>query len=348
MDSLLLSVGGGMKFSEAIDQYVNDMFSQGRFTSKRTEESYRAALHRLADDVGNRDPRTIGRSDVKQTLAHWKHPNSQRTNRAILVSFFDWTLEEGIRKDNPARQTRRPRRKPAAIYRLTRDEALRMLQAARGRRERRAIYLGICAGLRNAELRGLQGRHFERPDWVWVSADIAKGGRERWVPVSHELAEVVAEIREAVGPDEYVLPAQRWRDPGINRDKADKAKHPSSQQALYYLVRHVGKRAGIAAPINPHVLRHAYGTHIARFAGMRNAQFLLGHAGIGTTEVYVGEPTLDDLREAVQGLSFGYPLLRDALSPPAGLSETLPVQALLRALEPSVALYAAHFREART
>ena len=54
-----------------------------------------------------------------------------------------------------------------------------MLDAARGIRERRAISLGLCAGLRNAELRGLQGRHFERPGLIWVSADIAKGRRER-------------------------------------------------------------------------------------------------------------------------------------------------------------------------
>jgi integrase len=119
-------------------------------------------------------------------------------------------MEEGYRKDNPARQTRRPKPRPAEVYRLTRDEAVQMLGAARGIREQRAIFLGICAGLRNAELRGLQGRHFERPGLVWVSPDIAKGGRGRWVPATLELVPVVEEIRSHVASDEYVLPARAY------------------------------------------------------------------------------------------------------------------------------------------
>ena len=70
----------------------------------------------------------------------------------------------------------------AHLYRLTEAEVVALLRAACGVREARAIFIGVCAGLRNAELRGLQGRHFERLGWIWVSADIAKGGRERWVP----------------------------------------------------------------------------------------------------------------------------------------------------------------------
>jgi integrase len=89
-----------------------------------------------------------------------------------------------------------------------------MLPAARSTRERRAIFLGICAGLRNQELRGLEGRHFERPGWIWVSSDIAKGRRERWLPVIAELEPVVREIRSNVANDEYVIPAQRKRIPG--------------------------------------------------------------------------------------------------------------------------------------
>jgi integrase-like protein len=78
----------------------------------------------------------------------------------------------------------------------------------------------------------------------------------------------------------------------------------SSAQALYRLVLRVGERAGIAAPVHPHLMRHAFGDHIARFAGMRNAQFLLGHADVSTTETYVGAPTLDELRAAIRGFAY--------------------------------------------
>jgi len=237
------------------------------------------------------------------------------------VSFYDWLMEEGRRPDNPARQTRRAKRRPTSVYRLSGDEVVRLLSAVGTTRERRAIYLGVCAGLRSAELRGLQGRHFERTDFVWVSGEIAKGKRERWVPVSAELWPVVEEIRRSLNTDDYVLPAQRWRDPGVNREKVDKRKHPMSAKALWELVKNVGARAGIAAPLHPHLMRHAYADHVARHAGVHNAQHLLGHAGIGTTQAYLAKPTPDELKSAVTGFAFGvaerlfYPLAGMAANP---------------------------------
>ena len=206
-----------MKFFEAIDWYIGDMRSQGRLNSDSSERGYRSTLEAHAVDVGNRDPSKTGREDVKRTLRRWPNPNTQGTNRAKLVSFYGWAMGEGIRKDNPAQQTPRPRRRRAESYRMTEREAIALLRAARGVRERRAIHLLVCAGLRNAELRGLQGRHFERVGFIQVSADIAKGGRERWVPVIGELAPVVDEIRGSVARDEFVLPAQRFRNPHAAR-----------------------------------------------------------------------------------------------------------------------------------
>jgi site-specific recombinase XerD len=294
-----------MRFDVAIDEYIADMRLQGRINSDATERNYRGTLYAHCDDVGNRDPGYTGREDVKRTLSRWPHANSRRKNRSILVSFYDWLVEEGMRPGNPARQTRRPKRRPTSVYRLSRQEAVGLLGAVMNARERRAIYLGLCAGLRSRELRGLQGRHFRRPGYVWVSADIAKGGRERWVPVADELVHIVADIRRQLADDDYVLPSQRWRDPGINRQKFDKRKHPMSAKALWELVGRVGLRAGIRAHIHPHLLRHAYADHMARHAGVRNAQMLLGHADLATTEGYLGKPTLDELKAAVTGFAFG-------------------------------------------
>src|SRR4051812_40528013 len=125
-----------MRMTGAIDQYLADMQAAGRINSPSSERAYRASLHRHVDDVANRDPRYTSRDDVKRTLSRWQHPNSQRTRRAQLVSFYDWLMEEGYRKDNPARQTRRPRRRPAEVYRLTRDETIALLNAAETPRER--------------------------------------------------------------------------------------------------------------------------------------------------------------------------------------------------------------------
>src|SRR4051812_31991164 len=138
-----------MKLTAAIDSFVADMWSQGHMKSPASERSYRSILVRHAEDVANRDPAYVGREDVKRTLRRWPNPNTQRTCRSILVSFYNWAMEEGLRKDNPAQQTRRPKRRPTSVYRLTQREASAMLLVARPGRERRAICLGICAGLRN-------------------------------------------------------------------------------------------------------------------------------------------------------------------------------------------------------
>jgi site-specific recombinase XerD len=327
-----------VKFTSVADEFLADMRQQGRITSRASERNYRGALYAHAADVENRDPRYVGRMDVKRTLSRWPHPNTQGKNRSILVSFYDWMVEEGLRPHNPARQTKRPRRKPAAVYRLSRDEVIRLLRAANGTRERRAIYLGACAGLRNGELRGRQGRHFSRPGWIWVSTDIAKGSRERYVPVITDLMPIVAEILRNVEPDEYVLPAQRFRGFGHERERFEKKQLPSSSQALRELVIRVGDRAGIAAQLHPHLLRHAYADHIAKHAGVRNAQMLLGHSTLGTTETYLGKPTLDELEAAVRGFTFGalverafYPSMERIESPVEAPTGIEPVYTALQA-----------------
>jgi integrase/recombinase XerD len=205
-------------------------------------------------------------------------------------------------------------------------------------RERRIAHIGFCAGARNQELRGLQGRHFQRAGWVWISADIAKGGRQRWIPVLPELEPIARVIRETVAPDEYVIPARRWRDPGANSCRGDLLRRPSSSQALRTAVMELAARAGIHAHVHPHVMRHAFGDHVARYAGIKNDQALLGHADAGTTQVYTGAPTLDELAAAIKGIRFAiqaeqtfYPLQTHPANPLEAPTGIEPVYTALQA-----------------
>ena len=146
-----------VRLSQAIDLFVVDQRAEGRINSPNTEREYRGTLNKHAEDVDNRDPAYTNREDVKRTLNRWPHPNTRSKNRAILVSFYRWTVEEGYRPSNPAEQTNRPRRRKPSRYRLTRDETMAVVAAVHGDRERRLIHLGVCAGLRRGELIGMQG-----------------------------------------------------------------------------------------------------------------------------------------------------------------------------------------------
>jgi hypothetical protein len=75
-----------------------------------------------------------------------------------------------------------------------------------------------------------------------VSADIAKGKRERYVPVTRDLTPVVSEILGDVGLNECVLPAQRLRDPPFNTARRILRERQSSSQALRQLVIRVASR----------------------------------------------------------------------------------------------------------
>lgn len=302
-----------MKFTRAVDTYLFDLQRMGRLNSPHSEVSYRTKLTWLAEDIGNRDPAKVGRDDIKRFLSRWQNPNSQAQAHAIVASFFDYAIEEGWRTTNPARQVRRARRKQPSVYRMTLEEVQRFLEAANlpeRRRDRWVAYLGCCAGLRSQELRGLQGRHLLRPGWVWVSPEIAKGGRARWVPVLSDLEPVVEEILTLIGLDEYVVPGRRTIDPPFNTKTIEDPYRMMAATTLYRQVIAIGERAQIAGKITPHLMRHAYGDHIARYAGLRVAQALMGHESVETTAgTYTDRPSLDELAAQVRGFSFYRPVI---------------------------------------
>ena len=287
-----------VRFSRAIDDFLADMRAAGRITSNASERAYRDVLNWHAEDSDSDDSRRTTRDDVRRTLGRWRG-NTRANRHSLLASFYRWLVQQGHRKDNPADQVPRAKKRKPDPPRLRQDEALAMLTACETVRERRVVYLGIFAGVRNQELRGLQGRHFERDGLIWVSPDIAKGGHPRWLPVLQDLQPVVDEIRANVGRDEYVVPAQR-RNP-VEGVWYDLPGERASGQAVWRLVKKIAGRAGVES--TPHALRRAFADLVERQAGVRVAQKLLGHASLATTEGYLSEPTLDDLQGAVVGLA---------------------------------------------
>jgi integrase/recombinase XerD len=292
-------------FATAIELYLDDMRGLGRLTTSRSMAEYRRTVRKHAASAESTDPRETTRDDVKATLRHWSHPNTQRRKRSMLVSFYDWMVEEGLRPDNPARQIRAPRGREPRIRRLTLDETRAFLGAATGRTERRVAYLAACAGLRCSELRLLQGLHFARAGWILVSADMAKGAGERWVPVMVDLEPVVREIRETTASEHYVLPATRWVEGERGQVPVERPERPCGRKTIWRTVRRIGRRAGIGTTVHPHQLRHAFADRVTRLAGLHAAQALLGHASIQTTEGYLTKPSPDELVEAMARVTLG-------------------------------------------
>lgn len=313
-----------MKMETAIDAFIADWKGYGRINSEHTERSYRSKLLLLGEDSGWAPVEDIIKADVKKTLRRWEHPNSKLQAHSCFIAFFDWTAEEDIRESNPARAIPRAKRSKPQINRMTREETEQLLSWAASDKatlaERWSIFLGVCAGLRCQELCRISKADVSRPGWVHVTRGMGKGNKERWVPVIGDLQPVIEEML-AVGPDEGTLIRGRVSTgPVLNEDWTDSEK-PISRMGMYRIVKRSGKKAGLYQEITPHTLRHAFGDFIAKYAGARIAQALLGHASIETTiGTYVDQVSLDEMQVAVTGATFfqGVEPMPLRSSPPTG------------------------------
>lgn len=206
--------------------------------------------------------------------------SAARTLSAVR-GFAKFLLRERVLQADPTALAERPRlgrklpRTPARAD-LARILALPDGATLRGARDRALLHLAYASGLRASELCNL--RTFDLDRMRGVVSVLGKGGKRRLVPVG-DLA-----LREI---DRYLVlrSASPKRDlPHLFPGRGGK---PYTRQALFAMLRRIALGAGVAAPISPHKLRHAFATHLLEGgADLRSVQAMLGHADLATTEIY--------------------------------------------------------------
>jgi integrase/recombinase XerD len=200
---------------------------------------------------------------------------------AALRRFFAFLQDEGMRADDPSAALPRPaseRPLPRILDHRAVDALFAEVERRKGEGEAGALRLSALiellygSGLRATELVSLP-RNAISPDRPFLILK-GKGGRERLVPISDRARAAVAEHAARVPRDElFLFPS---------------GKAHLSRVRLYQLVRELAADAGIPPDrISPHVLRHAFATHLLEGgADLRAVQMLLGHADIATTQIY--------------------------------------------------------------
>lgn len=200
---------------------------------------------------------------------------------AALRRFYAFLAEEGFRPDDPSAALPRPvaaRPLPRVLGHADVDALFAVLarasetSAPKAARMCALVELLYGSGLRATELVSLPRNAIRAGQPFVILA--GKGGRERLVPVSARAEAAVLRWREHVSVNSFWLfPARRGH---------------LSRVRLYQLVRDLAAEAGIAPDrISPHVLRHAFATHLLEGgADLRTLQALLGHADIATTQIY--------------------------------------------------------------
>ena len=219
--------------------------------------------------------------------------------RSAIRQFYRFVLSEGWRPDDPSGRLDPPRKGRVLPKSLSRDEASRLIDAAASRdgaagaRLAAMVEILYASGLRVSELVGLPLSAVARdPAFLMVKG---KGGKERLVPLGS---------RARVAITSYLEHRPRFVPKG---DAANPWLFPSrggsrrlTARRLAQMLDEAAAAAGIdPVRVSPHVLRHAFATHLLDGgADLRVVQTLLGHADIGTTQIYT-HVTGERLREVV-------------------------------------------------
>jgi integrase/recombinase XerD len=233
-------------------------------------------------------------------------PATMRRRISALRQFYRFLLQENVRGDDPTARLDAPKCARALPKTLSTDEIVRLIDAAETARDKAIIELLYGAGLRVTELVSLPLRAAPRAGQAHMIIE-GKGGKERMValgePALNSLAAHIAARAAALPKGEAQRErAQRWLFPS-----ASAADGKLTRRRVGQILEQAAIKAGIdPLRVSPHVLRHAFATHLVEGgADLRTVQMLLGHADIATTQVYthVAEGRLRTLIETKHPLA---------------------------------------------
>jgi integrase/recombinase XerD len=295
-----------------------DMMSAERGASFNTLDAYRRDLLDFAEHCGRGtcDLAGASRDHVRSYLASLADAaikaSSQARKLSALRRFYGFLYGEGVRRDDPCGAVAAPRLSRPLPKILSAEEALKLVEAARDGADKTAegarllciVEMLYASGLRISELAELplaSVRTGER--FIHVRG---KGGRERLAPLggaAREALNAYLPIRDAFLPrGKLGLQAARYLFPSRGREAH------LTRRRCHQMLKALALKAGIdPGRLSPHVLRHAFATHLVEGgADLRSVQTLLGHADIATTQIYT-HVARDRLKQTVE---MAHPLAR--------------------------------------
>ena len=252
--------------------------------ARNTLASYRRDLEQLALFLKGVSPEKAREEDLFRFLSTRKGKASSAARMlSSLKRFYGWCLRERKIRVDPTLRLEPPKRAPRFPKTLSEADVEALLAApdtaaVLGMRDRAMLEVLYASGLRVSELVSL--KLFEVNLDQNVVRVMGKGSKERLVPLGEEAAEWIGgyvkkarnEILKKKTSDHLFVTG---RGKGMTRE------------AFWHVIKRYGARAIPGKHLSPHVLRHAFATHLINHgADLRVVQLLLGHADISTTQIY--------------------------------------------------------------
>ncbi len=268
--------------AEAVGDGILDAFCDALWLedglARNTIASYRTDLEQLAKFLRRKSLTEAGEADLFAFLAAAKGRASSAARRvSTLKRFYQYCVRERHVGADPTLKLDPPKRAPRFPRSLSEADVEALLGApdvatSLGLRDRAMLETLYATGLRVSELVAL--KTFEVNLDANVIRVMGKGSKERLVPLGEEAAHWISRYLEQRKSSANAL-FITGRGRGMTR------------QAFWYLIRRYGARAIPGKTLSPHVLRHAFATHLINHgADLRVVQLLLGHADISTTQIY--------------------------------------------------------------
>ncbi|MEO0697281.1 MAG: tyrosine recombinase [Pseudomonadota bacterium] len=276
-----------------VSQFL-DMMAVDRAAAPYTLRNYESALSHYAAFLTGRDETllTAGADDVSAWLATLQEEGRKASTAALMSSavrqFYGFAYAEGLRGDNPCASVARPKtQRPLPKY-LTTEEMTNLIvvaagdQSPKGKRLLAMVEILYAAGLRISELVTLRKAAVTAQSRSLIIK--GKGGRERLVPLGQAAGESLSSYLSV--RRKFLTKTMDEENPFLFPSRG--AAGHISPERVGQLLKDLALKAGIAPNrISPHVLRHAFATHLVEGgADLRSVQTMLGHADISTTEIY--------------------------------------------------------------
>ena len=271
-----------------IDRFIDALWVEDGL-SKLTQSAYRQDLEQLAAWLALESSHALHEVSEVDLLAYIsaRHAGSRATtaNRRLSTfrRFFRWALREHLAVADPTLRllaARQPMRVPKTLSEAQVEALLASpdVDTPLGLRDRAMLELMYASGLRVSELVSLKTVYLSLADGALRVA--GKGARERLVPFGAEAENWLR--RWMAGPRAEVLGGQSSDALFVTR-----LGGPMTRQMFWKIVKRHALAVDITTPLSPHVLRHAFATHLLNHgADLRAVQMLLGHADISTTTIY--------------------------------------------------------------
>jgi integrase/recombinase XerD len=272
----------------AVDRYLTYLAAERR-VSPHTLAAYGrdcAALVQFLERQGVTRPAAVLPGHLVNFLAAEQRRGLSARSRARVLAavrgLFGFLVRERVLTADPSRELRQPRLGRRLPVSLGREAVGKLLAGGDAdplvRRDVAMIELIYAAGLRVSEVIGLAVSQIKlEAGYLTV---VGKGRKERAVPIGRLARERLLAYLQEVRPR---LLGRRL-SPCLFVTRAGR---PMTRQAFWRRLRRRAVQAEVREHLSPHTLRHAFATHLVEGgADLRAVQLMLGHADIGTTEIY--------------------------------------------------------------